>query len=122
MIGRGNRYIGSFPVIPYPDIVTDEDPGYGAIRALDAETGVLKWEYKMTGLTESGLISTASDVLFSGNMEGHFFALDCRTGELLWRVNLGGRVANSPITYLVDGKQQVSVTAGNSLYTFGLKQ
>ena len=45
-----------------------------------------------------------------------------RTGELLWRVNLGGRVANSPITYLVDGEQQVSVAAGNSLYTFGLRQ
>ena len=119
---RGNRYIGSFPVGPYPDVVTDEDPGYGAIRALDPETGEMKWEYKMTSVTESGLISTAGDVLFSGNMEGHFFALDCRTGEVLWRVYLGGRVANSPITYLVDGKQHVSIAAGNSLYTFALKQ
>jgi alcohol dehydrogenase (cytochrome c) len=119
---RGNRYIGSFPVVPYPDLVTDEDPGYGAVRALNPDTGEMKWEYKMAGLTESGLISTAGDVLFSGNMEGHFFALDCHTGELLWRVYLGGRVANSPITYLVDGKQQVSVAAGNALYTFGLKQ
>ena len=107
---------------PYPDVVTDEDPGYGAIRALDPETGEMKWEYKMTWVTESGLISTAGDLLFSGNMEGHFFALDCQTGELLWRVYLGGRVANSPITYLVDGKQHVSIAAGNALYTFALRQ
>jgi alcohol dehydrogenase (cytochrome c) len=119
---RGNRYIGSFPVGPYPDAVADEDPGYGAIRALDPETGKMKWEHKMTWVSESGLISTAGDVLFSGNMEGHFFALDCHTGELLWRVYLGGRVANSPITYLVDGKQHVSIAAGNALYTFALKQ
>jgi alcohol dehydrogenase (cytochrome c) len=119
---RGNRYIGSFPVGAYPDVVTDEDPGYGAVRALDAKTGEMKWEYKMTWVTESGLISTAGGVLFSGNMEGHFFSLDCHTGNLLWRVYLGGRVANSPITYLVDGKQHVSIAAGNSLYTFALRE
>ena len=80
----GNRYIGSFPVGPHLDLLPDENSGYGAIRTLDPETGEMKWEYKMTGFTESGLISTAGGILFSGNMEGHFFALDCHTGELLW--------------------------------------
>jgi alcohol dehydrogenase (cytochrome c) len=119
---RGNRYIGSFPVGAYPNVLVDDDPGYSAVRALDPKTGELKWEHKMRWLTEGGVISTAGDVLFSGNMEGHFFALNCHTGELLWRVYLGGRVANSPITYLVDGEQHVSIAAGNSLYTFALKK
>ena len=119
---RGNRYLGSFPQGIYPDVLVEEDPGYGAVRALDPETGEQKWEFKMTNVTESGLLSTKGDVLFSGDIEGHFFALDAFSGELLWKVNLGGRVISSPITYLVGGKQQVSIAAGHSLYTFGLKE
>lgn len=119
---RGNRYVGSLPQGVYPDVVEDEEPGYGAVRALDPETGDVEWEFKMAEVSESGLMSTAGDVLFSGSMEGHFVALNVRNGELLWRVNLGGRMTNSPITYMVDGKQYVSVGAGHSLFTFGLKE
>jgi alcohol dehydrogenase (cytochrome c) len=118
---RGNRYPGSLPQGVYPDVMVDEVPGYGAIRALDPETGEREWEFKLTNVSESGLVSTAGDLLFSGSMEGHFLALDIHNGKLLWRVNLGGRIANTPITYLANGKQQVSVAAGNSLFTFGLK-
>ena len=62
-----------------------EAEGYGAVRALDPKTGDKKWEFKMVDYTESGVLTTASDLLFSGGREGHFFALDARTGELLWR-------------------------------------
>ena len=57
----------------------------------------------MVDYTESGVLTTASDLLFSGGREGHFFALDARTGELLWSVNLGGTIASGPITFAVDG-------------------
>jgi alcohol dehydrogenase (cytochrome c) len=119
---RGNRYPGSFPKGIYPDTVEDEEIGYGAVRALDPTTGNLEWEFKMTGVTESGLLSTAGDVVFSGSMEGHFMALDAKTGALLWRVNLGGRMANTPISYEAGGKQRVTVASGHSLFTFGLKE
>jgi len=33
---------------------------------------------------------------------------------------LGGRAYASPITYTVEGKQQVSIADGNVLYTFVL--
>lgn len=117
---RGNRYVGSLPRGVWPDPTKDEDPGYGAVRALDPETGQKEWEFRMTGITESGLLSTDGDVLFSGSKEGHFFALDPFNGNMLWRVNLGGRIANKPITYMAGGKQYVSITAGNSLFTFAL--
>ncbi|HUG80881.1 MAG TPA: PQQ-dependent dehydrogenase, methanol/ethanol family [Bryobacterales bacterium] len=119
---RGARYPGSFPRGIYPDSVEDEETGFGAIRALDPRTGERKWEFKMTGVSESGLISTAGDVIFSGSMEGHFLAVDVDEGKLLWRTNLGGRMANSPITYLAKGKQLVSVASGHSLFTFGLRE
>ena len=64
---RGNRYIGSLPQGVWPDVLKDEVPGWGAIRALDPQTGDLEWEFKMTEVSESGLLATATDVLFSGD-------------------------------------------------------
>ena len=97
-----------------------EEEGYGAVRAIDPKTGDKKWDFKMVDYTESGVLTTASDLLFSGGREGHFFALDARTGELLWKVNLGGNVASGPITFAVDGRQYVAVSGEGALYVFGL--
>jgi alcohol dehydrogenase (cytochrome c) len=111
---KGNRYLGSVPRR------VEGEPGYGAVRALDPETGEKEWEFRMVEVSNSGLLSTAGLVLFSGSNEGHFFALDAHNGKELWRTNLGGRAYASPITYLVDGKQHVSIATGHSLYTFVL--
>jgi alcohol dehydrogenase (cytochrome c) len=92
-----------------------EDEGYGAVRAIDPKTGDKKWDFKMVDYTESGVLTTASDLLFSGGREGHFFALDARTGDLLWKTNLGGTVASGPITFAVDGKQYVAVAGEGAL-------
>ena len=48
-------------------------------------------------------------------------ALDARTGALLWKASLGGQIVMGPITYMVDGKQYLSVIAGHTLVTFGLR-
>ena len=124
----GKDYMGGFvkSVIPStaPGVFmnfTKED-GYGAVRALNPLTGEKVWEFAMAGVSDSGLLTTASNVLFSGSMEGHFFALDARDGKLLWRRYLGGQIAASPITYAIDGEQFVSVAAGNALFTFALQR
>ena len=96
------------------------EAGDGAIYAIDPFTGEKAWSNRMHHVSDSGLLTTASDLLFSGNREGHFFALDAKTGKLLWRRLLGGQVAASPITYLVDGTQHVSIASGSSLFTFAL--
>jgi alcohol dehydrogenase (cytochrome c) len=98
-----------------------EDEGYGAVRAVDPATGELKWEFKMTDFTDAGVLTTASHVLFSGGREGYFFALDARTGSLLWRAAVGGRVVSGPMTYAVGGRQYVAVAAGNALFSFALR-
>jgi alcohol dehydrogenase (cytochrome c) len=76
----------------------------------------------MNDVTDAGILTTASDLLFSGGREGYFFALNARNGQLLWKVSLGGVVASGPITYSVAGRQYVAVSAGNSLFTFALRQ
>ena len=95
--------------------------GSGAVVALDAVTGEQRWKFEMTDVTSSGILTTASDLLFTGARSGYFQALDARTGDLLWRVSLGGQIVNGPMTYEADGKQYVAVIAGSSLSTFALR-
>ena len=66
-------------------------PGHGAVLALDPHTGEEKWRYEQFDVSDSGMLTTASDLLFTGGREGYFHALDARTGELLWKASLGGR-------------------------------
>jgi alcohol dehydrogenase (cytochrome c) len=100
-------------------IFRTEDEGYGAVVAIDPQTGDKKWEYKMVDYTESGVLTTASDLVFAGGREGNFFALDAHDGRCLWKVGLSGTVSSGPITYLVDGKQYVAVVSDGALFAFG---
>jgi alcohol dehydrogenase (cytochrome c) len=99
-----------------------EGEQYGAIRAMDPKTGEKKWEFRMDDVTDAGVLTTASDLLFSGGREGYFFALDARSGALLWKTAVGGRVQSGPMTYSVNGRQYVAVAAGNSLFAYALRQ
>ena len=95
--------------------------GHGTVMAIDPQTGEQKWRFEQFDVTDSGILTTATDLLFTGGREGYFHALDARTGELLWKASLGGQIVMGPITYAVDGKQYVSVISGNSLVTFALR-
>ena len=98
-----------------------EDEGFGVIRAIDPRTLDKKWEFKMNDITWAGVLTTASDLVFGGGKEGYFFALDARTGALLWKAALGGQINSGPMSYAVDGKQYVTIAAGSALFAFGLR-
>jgi alcohol dehydrogenase (cytochrome c) len=104
-----------------PNVKTEEE-GYGVVRAFEAKTLEQKWEFKMNDITWAGVLSTASDVVFSGGREGYFFALDGKTGSLLWKTALGGQVNSGPMSYAVNGKQYIAVNAGTALFVFALRQ
>ena len=89
--------------------------------AIDPKTGQQKWKFDQFDVTESGNLTTAGDLLFTGGREGYFYALDARTGTLLWKSTVGGQIVNGPITYQVDGKQYVATISGNSLIVYGLR-
>jgi alcohol dehydrogenase (cytochrome c) len=108
----GNRFIGSVPQ-GVPD-----DSGEGAVRALVPQTGQLKWEYKLYSKPQAGILSTAGGLVFGGTDEGQFFALDAQNGKELWRAQLGGVIVAAPVTYLSQGKQQVVIAAGHSIFVF----
>jgi alcohol dehydrogenase (cytochrome c) len=99
-----------------------EAVGHGAVIAIDPHTGDRKWTYNMTDVTDSGIVTTATDLLFTGGREGYFQALDARNGQLLWKSNLGGQMAAGPVTYSVEGKQYVAIAAGHGVFAFGLRE
>ena len=68
------------------------------------------------------VMSTASDLVFSGGREGYFYAVNARNGELLWKTAVGGPVASGPMSYSIGGKQYIAISAGNSLFVFGLRE
>lgn len=119
--GGAVRYVVAPSRRSEPD-VRSADSGYGALRAIDPQTGNFVWEFKMKDVSESGLLSTASNVLFAGTREGHFIAFDARNGNLLWRRYLGGQIVASPMTYQANGRQFVVVISGNSVFTVGLRE
>jgi alcohol dehydrogenase (cytochrome c) len=96
------------------------DDAWGAVRALEATTGKLKWEFKLLTPPWTGLLSTAGGLVFGGTEEGNFFALDADTGQPLWDLQLGAAIKANPVSFGVDGKQLVAVAAGYSLFVFGL--
>ncbi|MBT4914137.1 MAG: PQQ-dependent dehydrogenase, methanol/ethanol family [Gemmatimonadales bacterium] len=106
----------STPINNWTDAV-----GHGSVIAMDPRTGEAKWKYDQFDVSDSGMLTTETDLLFTGGREGYFHALDARTGALLWKASLGAQIVMAPITFMVDGKQYVSVISGHTLVTFGLR-
>mgnify|MGYP001823479659 CR=1 FL=1 len=106
----------SSPINDWTNVV-----GHGAVIAMDPRTSEPKWKFEQYDVSDSGMLTTASDLLFTGGREGHFHALDARNGKLLWKTSLGAQIVMAPITFMVDGVQYVSVISGHALVTFALR-
>ena len=126
--GPGRLFFGGFPRTTQPALrrgvinTWTEDAGHGEIQAIDPKSGEKKWVFRMTDVTGSGILTTATDVLFAGGREGYFYVMDGRDGSMLWKTRLGDQVESGPISYRVDGKQYVAIAAGHDLFVFGLKE
>ena len=90
----------------------------GMLQAIDYKTGKVRWSHKWEGTARVGVLSTAGNLVFTGDAANNFVALNARTGEPLWHANLGAGVSNGPMTYELDGTQYLVVAAGDTLYAF----
>lgn len=118
----GRARSGTPPLRRGPVNTWTEEAGHGAVVAIDPRTGERKWGYEMHDVTDAGILTTASDLLFSGGREGYFFALDARSGALLWRTTVGGQVSAAPISYQVGARQYVAIAAGNAMFAYALRE
>ena len=96
-------------------------PPGGTLVAWDPVTQTERWRLK--AMNGSGTLTTASGLVFAASDDGQFKALSADKGEELWSMKLQPGMAN-PTTYMVDGKQYVSVLAGRGghahMFTFAL--
>jgi glucose dehydrogenase len=86
------------------------------------ETGKIAWQYKAPQPLIGGALATAGNVVFMGEGNGWFDAFNAKTGDRVWRYNLGAGVNAPPITYQVNGEQYVAVAAGGNFqmtYPYG---
>ncbi|MBI1357042.1 MAG: PQQ-binding-like beta-propeller repeat protein [Acidobacteria bacterium] len=95
------------------------------LRALDIQTGKLRWEIPFLGdesqeINHAGAMTTSGGLVFFSSREGNFMAADAKTGELLWGFNTGGNIRASPMTYEAGGKQYVAVATKAGIFAFGL--
>jgi alcohol dehydrogenase (cytochrome c) len=102
------------------DVRNVPGPEGSTVSALDAVTGKVVWKKDFEDYGATGILVTAGDLVFVASDSGVFFALDSRTGEEIWEMRLGGRMAMGPITYLHEGRQQLALISVGSLFVLNL--
>ena len=103
--------------------VPAKDKEWGGVKALDPESGEVKWEFRFIyGSLAAGVLATRGGVMFAGCRDGNLVALESRTGRLLWRFQTGAEISSSPISYAVDGHQYIALCSGQVLYSFALPE
>ncbi|WP_414661043.1 pyrroloquinoline quinone-dependent dehydrogenase [Horticoccus sp. 23ND18S-11] len=90
------------------------------VKALDAVSGKLHWEFPLNTASMCGVMSTAGGLVFGGSREGWFYALDASTGKPLWRFATGGSIMANPVSFLVGGRQHIAIAAASSIVVFSL--
>ena len=99
---------------------TRDRGGTGVLRAIDPVTLERKWEVPYGGPSYSGVLSTASGLVFAGDHAGTLMAVKSDTGQMLWRHRLPGTFWGAPSTVMVDTRQLLLMPAGQTLTAFAL--
>ena len=104
---EGAAYLGSgFTIKPlFEDYI-------GSLKAIDPDSGDIKWEYRNEAPLWGGVMTTAGGLVFFGTPEGKFIALNDETGEEVWSFQTGSGIVGQPVTWEMDGAQYVSVVSG----------
>jgi quinohemoprotein ethanol dehydrogenase len=109
---HGLRYVGGSQASPIGS------PWSGTFTAIDSKTNTIAWQQKTPYRIGGGGGSAVSGggLVFRGDPDGNFLALDAKTGEELWRFQTGFGADAPAILYEVDGDEYVAIaTGGNSL-------
>jgi len=110
-------------------VIADEKQ-WGRLAAVNYNTGKMEWKFDTDEPLIGGALATAGGLVFYGEGNGLFRALDAKSGKLLWEHNCGAGANAMPVSYSVGGKQYVAMGCGgnnqldfkrgNSMVVYGL--
>ena len=84
----------------------------GRIDAISVETGRTVWSWETRVSNYAPILATGGGLVFNGSMDRYLRALDADKGTLLWQTRLASQVVGAPITFAVNGRQYIAITAG----------
>jgi alcohol dehydrogenase (cytochrome c) len=102
---RGYPYIGT-----ELGVINTTTPG--EYIAWDPVAKKKAWSIPQKFPLAGGAATTAGGLVFFGNMEGNFHAVDAKTGQVLWQAKTTSGICAAPMTYEVEGKQYVAIVEG----------
>jgi quinohemoprotein ethanol dehydrogenase len=85
---------------------------FGELIAWNVAAGKPDWTHSYPAPWNGGTLTTAGNLVFQGSADGSFYAYNAKTGQELWHSPTGAGVIAGASTYLVDGKQYVSIAVG----------
>jgi alcohol dehydrogenase (cytochrome c) len=102
----------------------DVGSGGNYLTAIEPTTGRIAWRRPYAGATGlagggGGILTTAGNLVFTGDAGNNLVAYDAKTGQPLWHTKIG-TPSNPPITYMLDGRQYLLVACGGTLFSFVL--
>jgi len=100
------RYCGG-SVTPDP-----RDQARGWLRAIDAATGEEHWAQQWPTPLVAAVTATSGGVLFTGDLDNNFVAIDAANGKALYKFNTGGSLGGGVLSYAIGDKQFVATTSG----------
>ncbi|HVY66109.1 MAG TPA: PQQ-binding-like beta-propeller repeat protein [Gammaproteobacteria bacterium] len=84
----------------------------GKLAAFDIDTMKEKWSLQQRAAILTAALSTAGGLVFIGDLDRSFKAIDVRDGKVVWQTRLATSVQGFPISFEAGGKQYIAVTTG----------
>jgi alcohol dehydrogenase (cytochrome c) len=101
---EGENYLGG-------DYEVGEE-SQGWVTAVDASDGTVRWKYRSDRQLVASVTTTGGGLVFTGERNGDFLALDAESGDVRFRFYTGDPIGGGLVTYAIDGRQYIAVMSG----------
>lgn len=102
-----------------PEAKLDQS-GKSFLKAIDPGNGKERWRVELPGVWPAGVMTSGTNLVFQGRLDGQFVAYDASSGKKLWSFQAAAGIVGAPISYRVGGRQFVTVLTGASGHGAGM--